>query len=214
MYTRRFWHKVSSLDSLTASRIVTGAGTKRHGCVKRVAQRVKAAVEAGDEVAVVVSAMAGTTDQLDSWTREAASLHDVREYDVVVSAGEQITVGLMAMALQDIGVPARSWLGWQIPIESDDIHGSARIQRIDAEDIERRFAEGQIPPLRRGTDSHRCRLSGGGSGQPGDHLGPRRHRHHCGGVGGRAVGRTLRHLHRCGRCLHRRSPYRVTGTET
>jgi aspartate kinase len=115
------------------------------GCVKRVAQRVKAAVEAGDEVAVVVSAMAGTTDQLDSWTREAASLHDVREYDVVVSAGEQITVGLMAMALQDIGVPARSWLGWQIPIESDDIHGSARIQRIDAEDIERRFAEGQIP---------------------------------------------------------------------
>ncbi|MBT5648603.1 MAG: aspartate kinase, partial [Rhodospirillaceae bacterium] len=83
--------------------------------IKAVAQRVKRAVDAGDEVAVVVSAMSGTTNQLVEWTRAASPMHDAREYDVVVSAGEQITVGLMAMALQDIGVDARSWLGWQIP---------------------------------------------------------------------------------------------------
>jgi aspartate kinase len=82
--------------------------------IKAVAQRVKRAVDAGDEVAVVVSAMSGTTNQLVEWTRAVSPMHDAREYDVVVSAGEQITVGLMAMALQDIGVDARSWLGWQI----------------------------------------------------------------------------------------------------
>jgi aspartate kinase len=114
-------------------------------CIKSVARRVKAAVEAGDQAAVVVSAMAGVTDRLDGWTSQAAALQDVREYDVVVSAGEQITAGLLAMALQDIGVPARSWLGWQLPIESDDIHGSARIQRFDVDEIERRFEDGQVP---------------------------------------------------------------------
>ena len=114
-------------------------------CIRGVARRIKAAVEAGDQVAVVVSAMAGTTDRLDHWTRQAATLQDVREYDVVVSSGEQITAGLLAMALQDIGVSARSWLGWQLPIESDDVHGSARIRRFDVSEIERRFDEGQVP---------------------------------------------------------------------
>ncbi len=113
--------------------------------IKRVAQRVKAALDAGDEVAVVVSAMADTTDRLVDWIRRTAVVHDAREYDVVVSAGEQITVGLLAMALHDLGVSARSWLGWQVAIESDGVHGSARIQSLDASELERRFADGQVP---------------------------------------------------------------------
>lgn len=112
--------------------------------IKAVAQRVKRAVDAGDEVAVVVSAMSGTTNQLVEWTRAVSPMHDAREYDVVVSAGEQITVGLMAMALQDIGVDARSWLGWQIPMETDDVHGRARIEDVKADEIVRRFGLGQV----------------------------------------------------------------------
>ena len=115
--------------------------------IKRVARRIKEAVEAGDEVAVVVSAMADTTNQLIDWTRETAVVHDAREYDVVVSAGEQITIGLLAMALQDLGVSARSWLAWQIPMESDGVHGSARIERIDSARIASRLAEGQVPVI-------------------------------------------------------------------
>ena len=112
--------------------------------IKAAAQRVKRAVDAGDEVAVVVSAMSGTTNQLVEWTRAVSPMHDSREYDVVVSAGEQITVGLMAMALQDIGVDARSWLGWQIPMVTDDIHGRARILDVKADEIVRRFGLGQV----------------------------------------------------------------------
>jgi aspartate kinase len=112
--------------------------------IKAAAQRVKRAVDAGDEVAVVVSAMSGTTNQLIEWTRAVSPMHDAREYDVVVSAGEQITVGLMAMALQDIGVDARSWLGWQIPMVTDDIHGRARILDVKADEIVRRFGLGQV----------------------------------------------------------------------
>jgi aspartate kinase len=112
--------------------------------IKAVAQRVKRSVDAGDEVAVVVSAMSGTTNQLVDWTRAVSPLHDAREYDVVVSAGEQITVGLMAMALQDIGVDARSWLGWQIPMITDDMHGRARIQEVKADEIVRRLGLGQV----------------------------------------------------------------------
>ena len=100
--------------------------------IRVAAGRVAAAVEAGNEVAVVVSAMAGTTDRLVEWTREIAPFHDAREYDVVVSSGEQATVGLMALALQAEGVDARSWLGWQVPILTDDVHGRARISDIDA----------------------------------------------------------------------------------
>ena len=112
--------------------------------IKQVAARVKTAVDEGHEIALVASAMSGTTNQLVEWTRDVATLHDAREYDVVVSAGEQITAGLLAMALQEIGVSARSWLGWQIPIESDDVHGSARIERIPADEFVKRMKEGQV----------------------------------------------------------------------
>lgn len=112
--------------------------------IRAVAERVKRAVEGGDQVAVVVSAMAGTTNQLVDWTREIAPMHDAREYDVVVSAGEQITVGLMALALQSAGVDARSWLGWQIPMVTDDVHGRARITDVQADEIVRRLDAGQV----------------------------------------------------------------------
>ena len=113
--------------------------------IRAAAGRVAAAVEAGNEVAVVVSAMAGTTDRLVEWTREIAPFHDAREYDVVVSSGEQATVGLMALALQAAGVDARSWLGWQVPILTDDVHGRARISDIDASELLNRMAQGQVP---------------------------------------------------------------------
>src|ERR1700730_9052417 len=101
--------------------------------IKNVARHVKREVDQGHEVAVVVSAMAGTTNQLVAWTRATASLHDAREYDAVVASGEQVTAGLLAIALQDIGVNARSWQGWQIPIQTDAGHGAARILDIDGE---------------------------------------------------------------------------------
>jgi|SRR5580658_9320516 aspartate kinase len=114
------------------------------GRIKIVAQRVKRETDAGNEVIVVVSAMAGTTNQLVAWCNAAAPLHDAREYDAVVAAGEQVTAGLLALALQEIGVSARSWLGWQIPIRTDDAHGSARIQEIDLAQIEIRAARGEV----------------------------------------------------------------------
>src|SRR5215469_5918723 len=100
--------------------------------IRHVAGLVKRQLDRGDEVAVVVSAMAGETNKLVAWTRELSPLHDAREYDVVVAAGEQITAGLLAIALTAIGVSARSWLGWQIPIRTSDMHGSARIVDIPA----------------------------------------------------------------------------------
>ena len=110
-----------------------------------VADRVKAATDAGDRVAVVVSAMAGTTDQLVGWVRAAAPLHDAREYDTVAAAGEQITSGLLALALQSRGVTARSWLGWQIPIRTDGGHGRARIEGIETEELHRRIERREVP---------------------------------------------------------------------
>jgi aspartate kinase len=98
--------------------------------IKAVAARVKREVDAGNEVAVVVSAMSGVTNQLVDWCKELAPLHDAREYDVVVASGEQVTCGLTAIALQELGVDARSWLGWQVPIMTDDAHGKARILDI------------------------------------------------------------------------------------
>ena len=112
--------------------------------IKQVARRVKAAVDAGDEVAVVVSAMAGVTDRLGEWVTQAAPLHDAREYDAVVATGEQVTSGLLALALQDIGVPARSWTGWQMPMRTNGEHGKARLVAIDTEEIEKRLAMGQV----------------------------------------------------------------------
>jgi aspartate kinase len=135
--------------------------------IRAVAQRVKREVDAGHEVAVVVSAMSGTTNQLVAWCGELSPLYDAREYDVVVASGEQVTCGLLAVALQTIGVNARSWLGWQIPVESDDAHGKARITRIRTEDMIARFAQGQVAVVAgfqgRGPDNRVTTLGRGGS---------------------------------------------------
>ncbi len=112
--------------------------------IRHVAGRIKTEVERGSEVAVVVSAMAGVTNQLADYADQSAGLYDLREYDVVVSSGEQVAAGLLAIILQDLGIAARSWLGWQIPIRTNEAHGSARIESIEAAEIERRFAEGQV----------------------------------------------------------------------
>ena len=135
--------------------------------IRNVAAHVKREVDAGHQVAVVVSAMAGTTNQLVAWTREAAVLHDAREYDVVVSAGEQISVGLLAIALQEMGVPARSWLGWQVPIKTNGTHGSARIADIDADALIERLNQGQVAVIAGfqglGPDARITTLGRGGS---------------------------------------------------
>jgi aspartate kinase len=112
--------------------------------INAVAQRVKGEVDAGNEVTVVVSAMAGVTNQLDGYASAISSLHDAREYDVVVSSGEQVTSGLLALALQNIGITARSWLGWQIPIRTDGAHGKARIDRIETGEIDSRLNGGEV----------------------------------------------------------------------
>lgn len=112
--------------------------------IRNVARRVKAEVGRGNEVVVAVSAMAGTTNRLVDHVQDAGTLFDLREYDVVVSSGEQITAGLLAIVLQEMGVPARSWLGWQIPILTDEAHGSARIEKIESAEILRRLGEGQV----------------------------------------------------------------------
>jgi aspartate kinase len=112
--------------------------------IRHVATRVKAAFDRGDEVAVVVSAMSNTTDELVRLTRSVVAEPDPQEYDVVVAAGEQITAGLLAMTLQDMGVPARSWLGWQIPIETDGAHSAARVTRIGIEELEKCFADRKV----------------------------------------------------------------------
>jgi len=112
--------------------------------IRNAATRVKAEVERGNEVAVTVSAMSGETNRLVGYVTDISKLHDAREYDVVVSSGEQVTAGLMALALQSIGVAARSWLSWQLPISTDAVHGKARIQGIETADMIRRFGEGQV----------------------------------------------------------------------
>tara|TARA_B100001540_G_scaffold300217_1_gene305468 strand:+ start:1595 stop:2803 length:1209 start_codon:yes stop_codon:yes gene_type:complete len=112
--------------------------------IRNVANRVKKEVDAGNQVAVVVSAMAGTTDQLVNWVNEASPLHDAREYDTVVAAGEQITSGLLALTLQDMGIAARSWLGWQIPFKTDNVHGAARIKEIDTAKMAQRLDENVV----------------------------------------------------------------------
>lgn len=112
--------------------------------IRNVARHVKREIDAGFEVAVVVSAMAGKTNELVAWCREAAPLFDQREYDAIVASGEQVTAGLLAIALQELGLPARSWLGWQIPILTDAAHGSARIESIDGTGIRDGFARGEV----------------------------------------------------------------------
>lgn len=112
--------------------------------IKAVAQRVKAEVDAGNEVAVILSAMSGETNKLVDYVTSVSKLYDAREYDAIVATGEQVTVGLLSLALQDIGIPARSWLGWQIPIHTDGVHGKARIQRIETEEMEKRLGRGEV----------------------------------------------------------------------
>ncbi|MGG5886432.1 aspartate kinase [Falsiroseomonas sp. HC035] len=113
--------------------------------IRNVATRVKREVEAGHEVAVVVSAMSGVTNQLVKWCQELSPLHDAREYDTVVATGEQVTIGLLAIALQTIGVDARSWQGWQVPIRTDTAHGKARVESIEGALLIERMKMGQVP---------------------------------------------------------------------
>jgi aspartate kinase len=117
------------------------AGTER---IRTVAALVKREVEAGNEVAVVVSAMAGETDRLVQFCREANPLYDEAEYDVVVASGEQVTSGLLALTLQAMGVPARSWLGWQLPIRTIETHAKARVAEIETEALAAAMAGGQV----------------------------------------------------------------------
>jgi aspartate kinase len=109
--------------------------------IRNVAHHVKREVDAGYDVAVVVSAMSGVTNQLVEWCRQAAVLHDAREYDAVVATGEQVTAGLLAIVLEGIGVNARSWQGWQLPILTDNAHASARILDVNGAELIKRFAE-------------------------------------------------------------------------
>jgi aspartate kinase len=109
--------------------------------IKNVARHVKREVDAGHEVAVVVSAMSGKTNELVAWCRAAAPLHDAREYDAVVASGELVTAGLLAIVLESIGINARSWQGWQLPILTSNAHGSARILDINGAELVKRFKE-------------------------------------------------------------------------
>jgi aspartate kinase len=119
--------------------------------IHNVARHVKREVDAGHEVAVVVSAMSGKTNELVGWvqgmpkaTGASSPFFDAREYDAIVASGEQVTSGLLAIALQSMGVNARSWQGWQIPIRTDNAHGAARIKEIDGSFLVKRFGEGQV----------------------------------------------------------------------
>jgi aspartate kinase len=115
--------------------------------IKNVAKRVAKEIARGNEVAVVVSAMSGVTNQLVAWCEQLSPLYDAREYDTVVATGEQVTVGLLAIALQTIGIDARSWTGWQIPIQTDDAHGAARIEAIDGAALIARMQAGEVPVI-------------------------------------------------------------------
>jgi aspartate kinase len=115
--------------------------------IEKAADKVAREVALGHEVAVIVSAMSGVTNQLVQYCTDISPFHDVREYDTVVASGEQVTAGLMAIALQKRGISARSWMGWQVPILSDDVHGKARIQDINAEAMEKSLAEKEVAVL-------------------------------------------------------------------
>ncbi len=112
--------------------------------IKNVARRVKEEVDRGNQVAVIVSAMTGVTNELVKYCREMSHFHDAREYDVVVSTGEQVTIGLLTMALHDIEISARSWTGWQIPIMTDGAHSKARIENINIKKLKKCMADGQV----------------------------------------------------------------------
>lgn len=110
--------------------------------IRRAAKRVGVEVAKGYDVIVIVSAMSGKTNELVGWVDETSPLYDAREYDAVVSSGENVTAGLMALTLQEMDVPARSWQGWQVPLKTNSAHSQARIEEIPPENIHAKFAEG------------------------------------------------------------------------
>jgi len=110
--------------------------------IARAAKRIGVEVAYGYDVIVIVSAMAGKTNELVGWVGETSPLYDAREYDAVVSSGETVTAGLMALRLQEMGVPARSWQGWQVPLQTTSAHGAARIEAIPTDNLNAKFAEG------------------------------------------------------------------------
>jgi len=112
--------------------------------IREVARHVEKEVKIGNQVVVVVSAMAGITNQLVDWVSEVNTCHDFEEYDVILSTGEQVTSGLLALSLQNIGIEARSWMSWQIPLETDSTHGKARIVDIDTEVIKKSLQSGSV----------------------------------------------------------------------
>lgn len=110
--------------------------------IRRAAKRVGVEVAKGYEVIVIVSAMSGKTNELVGWVNETSPLYDAREYDAIVSSGENVTAGLMALTLQEMDVPARSWQGWQVPLRTTDAHGAARIEEIPTDNLDAKFSEG------------------------------------------------------------------------
>lgn len=112
--------------------------------IRNVARHVKREVDAGYDVAVIVSAMSGVTNQLVAWCKDGHALYDTREYDAVVATGENVTAGLLAIVLQGLGLNARSWQGWQLPVLTDNAHGSARIADINGAEIIKGFAQKQV----------------------------------------------------------------------
>ena len=110
--------------------------------IKSAAERVASEASAGHSVIVIVSAMAGKTNELVGWVNETSPLYDAREYDAIVSSGENVTAGLMALTLQEMDIPARSWQGWQVPVITTSAHSAARIEEIQTENITSKFKEG------------------------------------------------------------------------
>ncbi len=135
--------------------------------IRNVAGRVKAEIDKGNEVAVVVSAMSGVTNQLVGYCQSLSPLFDAREYDAVVSTGENVTAGLVAIALQELGQEARSWQGWQVAVETDGEHGKARIESIEGDELIERMKQGQVPVMAGfqgiGPDNRVTTLGRGGS---------------------------------------------------
>lgn len=159
-----------NFESFVVARIVMkfgGTSVADIDRIRNVARHVKREADAGHEVAVVVSAMAGKTNELVAWTKEIAPMHDAREYDTVVASGEQVTSGLLAMALQNMGVDARSWMGWQIPLKTDNAHGAARIEDIESDLLIERISGGQVAVVAGfqgiGPDNRIATLGRGGS---------------------------------------------------
>ncbi|MCP5075197.1 MAG: aspartate kinase [Rhodobacteraceae bacterium] len=110
--------------------------------IGNAAKKVKQEADQGFEVIVIVSAMSGKTNELVGWVDETSPFYDAREFDAVVSSGENVTAGLMALTLQEMGIPARSWQGWQVPLKTTSAHGAARIEEIPTHNLDEKFAEG------------------------------------------------------------------------